>query len=191
MEKEKIFVKNMVCPRCIRVIGEDLAALGLPVHSVHMGEVWMSLPLNQAQRQAMGEVLRANGFEVLSSREEQLVEQVKQLVVQHVWGREKKPESWNFSDYLAQATLTAYPALSRLFTAWTSTTIEQFIIQQKIERAKELLTYGQDTLSEIAWEMGYSSPQHLSAQFKKVTGMTPTQFREIMAGRQEPRESKP
>ncbi len=175
---ERILIKNMVCPRCVRVVREDLTALGLPVSAVAMGEATMSRPLLAAEKTALEKVLQKNGFEILSNREEQLVEQVKQMVIEHVWERQPKPPTLNFSDFLAGATHTAYSSLSTLFSSLTSTTIEQFIIQQKIERVKELLTYGEETLSEIAYRLEYSSPQHLSAQFKKVTGLTPTQFRQ-------------
>lgn len=177
-QTEKILIKNMVCPRCIRVVREDLNALGLPLETVSMGEALMSRPLRPEEKTAMGKVLAENGFEVLSSREEQLVEQVKNLIIEHIWERKPKPSNLNFSDYLAQAMHTNYFALSKLFSALTSTTVEQFIIQQKIERVKELLTYGEETLTEIAYRLEYSSPQHLSNQFKKVTGLNPSQFRQ-------------
>lgn len=180
----KLLIKNMVCPRCIRVVREDLEALGIPVREVALGEAVFSRPLSPEQMQAAGQVLSKSGFEVLNTREEQLVEQVRHLVIQHVWDREKKPLQQNFSDYLSGQTQTSYPALSRLFSSLTGITIEQYIIQMKIERVKELLIYDQKTLSEIAWDMEYSSSQHLSGQFKKVTGLTPTEFRDIHASRQ-------
>jgi len=173
----------MVCPRCIRVVREDLTALGLPLESVAMGEAVMTRPLQVEERSAMEAILQKSGFEVLSNREEQLVEQVKKLVIEHIWEREPKPSTLNFSDFLSQATHTNYFALSKLFSALTSTTIEQFIIQQKIQRVKELLTYGEETLSEIAYRLEYSSPQHLSNQFKKVTGFSPSHFRKNMEQR--------
>lgn len=180
---EKFLIKNMVCPRCVRVIKEDLAALGLPVKSVAMGEVVMTRPLHPEEKTGMLKILLKSGFEVLSNREEQVVEQVKKMVMEHVWERQPKPQELNFSDFLSQATHTSYSTLSKLFSSLTSTTIEQFIIQQKIERVKELLTYGEETLSEIAYRLEYSSPQHLSAQFRKVTGLTPTQFRQQVVQR--------
>lgn len=180
---EKFLIKNMVCPRCLRVVKEDLAALGLPIESVTMGEVVMSRPLRPEEKTGMIKILHKSGFEVLSNREEQVVEQVKKMVIEHVWERQLKPQVLNFSDFLSQATHTSYSTLSKLFSSLTSTTIEQFIIQQKIERVKELLTYGEETLSEIAYRLEYSSPQHLSAQFRKVTGLTPTQFRQQVVQR--------
>ena len=173
----------MVCPRCIRVVREDLTALGLPLESVEMGEAIMSRPLHVEEKSAMSEVLINNGFEVLSSKEERLVEQVKKLVIEHIWERQPKSSNLNFSNYLAQATHTNYVALSKLFSSLTSTTIEQFIIHQKIQRVKELLTYGEESLSEIAYRLEYSSPQHLSNQFKKVTGFSPSHFRKNMEQR--------
>ncbi len=184
MKENKLLIKNMVCPRCIRVVREDLEALGIPVREVVLGEAVFSQPLSPEQMEAVGRVLRKSGFEVLNTREEQLVEQVRHLVIQHVWDREKKPSQQNFSDYLSGQTQTSYPALSRLFSLLAGITIEQYIIQTKIERVKELLIYDQKTLSEIAWDMEYSSSQHLSRQFKKVTGMTPTEFKDIHASRQ-------
>ncbi len=173
----------MVCPRCIRVVREDLEALGIPVQDVALGEAVFSQPLSPEQMNAVEQVLRKSGFEVLNTKEEQLVEQVRHLVIQHVWDREKKPPQLNFSDYLSTQTQTSYPALSRLFSSLMGITIEQYIIQTKIERVKELLIYDEKTLSEIAWDMEYSSSQHLSGQFKRVTGLTPTQFRDIHASR--------
>ena len=103
----------MVCPRCIRVVREDLTAIGLPLESVEMGEGIMTRPLRAEEKTAMNEVLVKNGFEVLSSKEEQLVEQIKKLVIEHIWERRPKPSTFNFSDYLAQATHTNYFALSK------------------------------------------------------------------------------
>ncbi len=183
MKENKLLIKNMVCPRCIRVVREDLEALGIPVQDVALGEAVFSQPLSPEQMNAVEQVLRKSGFEVLNTKEEQLVEQVRHLVIQHVWDREKKPPQLNFSDYLSTQTQTSYPALSRLFSSLMGITIEQYIIQTKIERVKELLIYDQKTLSEIAWDMDYSSSQHLSGQFKRVTGLTPTQFRDIHASR--------
>lgn len=185
MNEPKLLIKNMVCPRCIRVVREDLEARGIPVRQVSLGEAVFSQPLSPEQLEVVDQVLRKSGFEVLNTREEQLVEQVRHLVIQHVWEREKKPPQQNFSDYLSSQTQTSYPALSRLFSSLTGITIEQYIIQMKIERVKELLVYDQKTLSEIAWDMEYSSSQHLSGQFKKVTGLTPTEFRDIHTSRRQ------
>ena len=183
MEAEKLLIKHMVCPRCIRVVREDMEALSLPAKNVALGEVVFLEPLTTEQLREVRRVLLKNGFELLNTREEQLVEQVRHLLIQHVWDREKKPAQQNFSDYLSSLTQTSYPTLSRLFSSLTGITIEQYLIQMKIERVKELLIYDQKTLSEIAWDMAYSSSQHLSGQFKKVTGLTPTAFREIHASR--------
>jgi AraC family transcriptional regulator len=189
MKEQKLLIKNMVCPRCIRVVREDLEAMGIPVREVALGEVMFSRLLSPEQMQAVERVLRKSGFEVLNTREEQLVEQVRHLVIQHVRDKEKKPSRQNFSDYLSSQTQTSYPVLSRLFSSLTGITIEQYIIQTKIERVKELLIYDQKTLSEIAWDLEYSSSQHLSGQFKKVTGLTPTEFRELHASRRHVHEA--
>lgn len=179
----KLFIKNMVCPRCIRVVREELERLHISVEEVRLGEVLLAEPLHPEQRQALIPVLEQNGFELLDQKEEQLVARVKQLVIQHLWESKKKPAHLNFSDYLIQQTHSSYPQLSRLFSALTGITIEQYLIQMKVERIKELLYYDELTISEIAARLEYSSSQHLSAQFRKVTGMTPTAFRKLKESR--------
>lgn len=167
----------MVCPRCIRVVNDDLTALQLPLERVEMGIVWMKKELTTKQAQAMQEVLEASGFEIIENREDALVEEIKKLITEYLFGQTPKANSLNFSDYLMQKTNVNYGQLSRLFSTTTRMTIEQFIIIQKIERVKELMKTGEKNLSEISLEMQYSSPQHLSTQFKKVTGMTPTAYK--------------
>jgi AraC family transcriptional regulator len=122
--------------------------------------------------------LESEGFELLDDRNSQTIAQIKKLVVNEIHhAADKKPETMNFSDFLARETGHEYSQLSKLFSSVEGITIEKYIIAQKIERVKELLVYNELSFSEIAWQMGYSSTQHLSNQFKQVTGLTPTLFK--------------
>ena len=121
----------------------------------------------------------ANEFDLLDDPKQKLVEQVKTLIINEVfYEKGKKPAHQNVSDFLAEKTGHEYPQLSALFSASEGITIEKYAIAQKIEKVKELLTYGELTISEIAFRLGYSSVQHLSSQFKQVTGQTPGGFRQ-------------
>src|SRR3990170_1203112 len=181
---QTLYIKNMVCPRCIRVVREELTGLGLDVRSVALGEVVVA---GRASESAIGRVrtvLEENGFELIEDRRVKIIEQVKHAVLKLVrTDRELHPIRIKDSEFIAAETGLDYHQLTTLFSAVESVTIEQFIILQKIERVKELLRYGEMTLSEIACKMGYSSVAHVSNQFKKVTGMTPSRFRRMVKAR--------
>jgi AraC family transcriptional regulator len=172
-------IKNMVCARCVRVVKEELEALQLLVREVTLGEAELEGELSAEQLTAVREALEKSGFELLDDRKAQQVEQLKQLVIDVVQHPDHKPASQNYSDYLASKTGLSYSYLSGLFSAAEHMTLEQYLIHQKIERVKELLVYDEMTLSEIAFQLGYSSAQHLSNQFRKVTGLTPSYFKQI------------
>lgn len=127
----------------------------------------------------IAEVLKENGFELLLDAEDQQVERIKTLIIGLVHDRNNKRAAENLSDYLSRELRQNYATLSKLFSSHEGQTIERFLIRQKIERVKELLTYGEENLSEIAFDLDYSSTAHLSGQFKQETGMTPTQFRKM------------
>lgn len=172
-----LFIKNMVCARCKRSVERLLTAVGLRVKNIRLGEADIEGEPSPALLEMVRHSLHAEGFELLGDRMSRLIGQVKNLVVQEIHHEPQKPETMNFSDYLAKKTGHDYSHLSKLFSSVEGVTIEKYIIAQKIERVKELLVYGELTLSEIAWQLGYSSSQHLSNQFRQVTGMTPTQFK--------------
>ena len=174
--KEKIRIKNMVCPRCITAVKEVMDLHGIAYRRVELGEVELTKPLDDRSRERLAERLNSIGFELLESRQDKIISRVKTLIIQQVH-HEHDPFQGNFSDFLANALHADYSALSKLFSSVEGITIEKYITRQKIERVKELLFYGELTLSEIAVDMHYSSTAHLSAQFKKETGMTPTEFR--------------
>jgi AraC-like DNA-binding protein len=186
-EKTTIYIKKMVCPRCIRVVKEELEKLGLDVRNVQLGEVVISgnsetIPIKQIK-----EALEANGFELIEDRRVKIIEKIKHAVLKLVQDNsDRKPAMVKQSEFLAKEVGFEYHYLSTLFSSVENITIEQYIILQKIERVKELLKYGELTLSEISYKTGYSSVQHLSNQFKSVTGMTPTKFRSMTSNTRKP-----
>lgn len=164
--------------RCIRTVERLLESQGILDAQVVLGEIELSAPPEQAALNTLRCLLAEEGFELLDHRDSRLIEQIKHLVIaeiHHAAG--KKPENMNFSDFLARQTHHDYAQISKLFSSVEGVTIEKYIIAQKIERVKELLVYNELSLGEIAWQTGYSSTQHLSNQFRQVTGQTPTQFR--------------
>jgi AraC-like DNA-binding protein len=172
-------IKNIVCPRCIRVVREELTAAGYRPEAVGMGTVTYATPPDEGGVRRIAEVLKENGFELLLDAEDQQVEQIKALIIDRVRNQNSKPTEENLSDYLSRELRQNYATLSKLFSGHEGQTIERFLIRQKIERVKELLTYGEENLSEIAFDLDYSSTAHLSGQFKRETGMTPTAFRKL------------
>lgn len=174
---KKLFIKNMVCDRCKMVVKAELEGLGLHPTSVDLGVVsFTEDELTKAQTAAAKERLQAVGFELLEDRKRQLVEAIKTAVIELIH-RDNDETKLKHSEYIAQRLRYDYPYLSKLFSDAEGITIEQYTIQQKIERVKELLAYGEQTLSEIAWQLGYSSVAALSAQFKKVVGVTPSDWK--------------
>ena len=172
----KLLIKNMVCPRCISAVKDILMSEDLTVMSITLGEAETAEKLSDSQRHAVAERLHAIGFELLDDPRSQLVEQIRIAVQQ--WVR-KNEERTKLSDYLSHRLNKDYSALSKLFSEVRGITIERFSILHRIEYAKELLCYSQLATSEIAYRLGYSSPAHLSSQFKQVTGLTPKGFREL------------
>ncbi len=172
-----LFIKNMVCARCERTIERLLSEAGLKVINLRLGQVEIAGELPSELLEKVRHLLRAEGFELLDDRTSRLIGQVKNLIVQEIHHEAQKPETMNFSDFLAKKTGHDYSHLSKLFSSVEGVTIEKYLIAQKIERVKELLVYDELTLSEIAFRLGYSSSQHLSNQFRQVTGMTPTEFK--------------
>jgi AraC-like DNA-binding protein len=179
-----LYVKNMVCDRCIRVVTQELENIGLDVRSVTLGEVTLTgnsrdLPLVQIRK-----TLEENGFELIEDRKARTIEQLKLAIIRLI--REPGDRKLKYSAYLSKELGLEYHYLSTLFSSVENVTIEQYIIRQRVERAKELLKYGEKTLSEIAYELGYSSVQHLSNQFKHITGLTPTQFKRMTVNTRNP-----
>lgn len=180
---KELFIKNMVCNRCIMVVKEELAGLGLQVQHIGLGKVELEKTPDQAQLSIIRQRLEQNGFELLDDKRSKLVNQIKSLIIRLVHYSSDSSPGMNLSDYLAREIGMDYSYLSSLFSAVENTTIEKYLISQKIERVKELLIYNELTLSEISYQMGYSSVQYLSSQFKKVTGLTPGYFKQLKENR--------
>lgn len=175
----------MVCNRCILVVEEELKALGISACAVHLGEVELDEPLPQAKKETLAKTLNQLGFEILDDPNKTLIESIKKLLIEQVQSEEIESH-FSISNFLSKALLKEYSTLSKLFSQVEGVTVEQFFILQKIEKVKELLFYNQLTLSEIAWKLGYSSVQHLSMQFKKVTGLSPSQMKAMSDFKRKP-----
>lgn len=180
-----IYIKNMVCNRCILVVRQEVEKLGLQVEAIKLGEVTLSKKLDDQQRKQLAGVLEPLGFELIDDKKSQLIAQIKALVIQ--WVREQDGErTVNLSDILADQLHHDYNYLSNLFSEVEGVTIEKYHIAQKVERVKELLVYDELSLSEIAYQLGYSSVAYLSNQFKKVTGLSPSYFKKIKEDKRKP-----
>ena len=172
----KLLIKNMVCPRCIIAVKDILEAEGVKVKSVALGDAETEGELTDGQRIAIARRLQDMGFELLDDPRSQLVERIRITIQEWVRMKGERPK---MSDYLSHNLNKDYSALSKLFSEVRGITIERFAIIHRIEYAKELLCYSQLSTSEISYTLGYSSPAHLSSQFKQVTGMTPKEFRAL------------
>ncbi|WP_300729015.1 AraC family transcriptional regulator [uncultured Bacteroides sp.] len=176
MAETTLYIKNMVCNRCIMVVDDLLKQAGLSPLHIELGKAVINSELNDTEREKLRDSLERVGFELIDSKRQRLIEQIKQEIIQLVHYRNSDLKV-NLSDYLADKCRTDYSSLSKLFSETTGITIEKYFINQKIERVKELLVYDELSLNEIAESLNYSSTAHLSSQFKSVTGITPSQFK--------------
>lgn len=174
----KLHIKNMVCSRCKMVVAAELEKLGYHAAHVELGEATLDKDLTRGDTARIDQALQAVGFSLIDDKRSRLIQRIKTLIVELVHQRNSALKS-NLSDYLAEQLHHDYPYLSGLFSEVEGTTIEKYFIAQKIERVKELLVYNELTLSEIADQLHYSSVAHLSNQFKKVTGLTPSHFKQV------------
>lgn len=168
----------MVCDRCIRTVKDIFERNKFNVNKVELGEVELAKSSLGNKKNLIREELEKEGFELIDDKNAKIIESIKNVIVRHIHYT-NSDEHLNYSQLLENKLLKDYSALSSLFSATEGITIEKYIINQKIERVKELLVYDELTLSEISFQMGYSSVAHLSGQFKKVTGLTPTHFKTI------------
>lgn len=166
----------MVCNRCIMVVKSELEKFGLHPISVHLGEIEITEDLTKEVEQELNIKLVALGFEIIDDKKKRVVEKIKNLIIELVHFKDNHSKT-NLSDYLATTIGQDYSYLSNLFSQQEVTTIEQYCILQKIEKVKELLLYDELSLNEIALQLNYSSASHLSKQFKRVTGLTPSTFK--------------
>jgi len=174
----KLLIKNMVSLRCKMIVKSELEKMHLQFTVVELGEVEITGELSSEQQQELKTSLLKSGLELLEDKKSMLIEKIKNIVVEMIHYSDEAP-LLNFSSYLSEKLNYDYNYLSNLFSEVKGTTIEHFIIAHKIERAKELLIYNELTLTEIAEKLHYSNVAHLSNQFKKVTGLTPTFFKKM------------
>ncbi|RFZ94287.1 AraC family transcriptional regulator [Mucilaginibacter conchicola] len=174
----KLFIKNMVCSRCKMVVKAELEKAGLTPLSVELGEVEIAEDTSLAALQTLGENLQHLGFEIIDDRKSRIIEQIKNTIISLIHHSDELLNV-NLSNYLSAKLNLDYGYLSSLFSEVEGGTIEKYFIAQKIEKVKELMMYDELTLSQIANELGYSSVAHLSAQFKKQTGLTPSFYRTV------------
>ncbi|RYE37057.1 MAG: AraC family transcriptional regulator [Sphingobacteriaceae bacterium] len=173
----KLAVKNMVCDRCILVVKQQLQALNFNVKSIGLGWVEVEPEPNPDQLLAIASAFKVVGFELIDDYKTKLVEQIKNIIIKTVQHSDLNELNINFSTLLSEKLQKTYSYLSNFFSEQEDDTIEHYIIQQKVEKIKELIEYGELNLNEIAFKMGYSSSAHLSTQFKKITGFSPSQYR--------------
>ena len=166
----------MVCIRCKMVVKEELTKLGLHYTSVELGEAEVLENISVKQHDQIRIALLKSGLELMDDKKSVLIQKIKNVIIELVHYSEE-PLTINFSEYLSQQLHHDYTYLANLFSEVQGTTIEKFLIAHKIERVKELLVYNELNLTEIAYKLHYSSVAHLSAQFKKVTGLTPSHFK--------------
>lgn len=175
-----LHIKNMVCKRCMMVVEQLFSSLGLPCKKVTLGKVDIDLDLIDEQKlKQLQQELHKLGFELIDSHKGKLIEQIKNIIIERIHYGDLEDNNFSWSDLISDELHYDYKYLSSLFSATESVTIEHYIINQKIEKTKELIVYDELTLSQIAYKLGYSSVAHLSGQFKKVTGMTPREFKKL------------
>ena len=183
----KLHIKYMVSNRCKMAVQEELKKLGLHFIIVDLGEVEIMEDIAGEKLEQLKIALLKSGFELMDDKRAVLIEKIKNAIIEMVHHTDEMIKI-NFSDYLSEKLNYDYTYLANLFSEVQGTTIEQFIIPHKIERIKELIIYDELNITEIAWKMNYSSVAHLSNQFKKVTGLSPSHFKQLKKKRRSPIE---
>lgn len=177
----------MVSTRCKMVVKEELKKLGLHFMVVDLGEVDVMENISIDEREKLKAALLLSGLELMDDKKAVLIEKIKNVIIEMVHHSDEVIKI-NFSNYLSEKLNHDYTYLANLFSEVQGTTIEQFLISHKVERIKELIIYGELNITEIAWKMNYSSVAHLSNQFKKVTGLSPSHFKQLKDKRRSPIE---
>lgn len=180
-----IFIKNMVCDRCIMVVQNELEKLGLDAKNIKLGEVILSKEITSLEKENLSKTLEPLGFEIIDDKKGRIIEKIKNTIIDLVHHQDSDVKI-NLSDVLSDKLHHDYNYLSNLFSEVEGTTIEKYFIAQKVEKVKELLVYDELSLSEIANRLNYSSVAYLSNQFKKVTGLTPSHFKQIKEDKRKP-----
>jgi YesN/AraC family two-component response regulator len=184
MAETRIYIKNMVCPRCIRIVKEELHKAGYQVKDVQLGSAIIQDTV--IDRNKLAGILKENGFELLEEKSAKLINEIKVYIISYIRNGKIEDDSLKLSSRLEEHFRKDYSYMSHIFSISENTTLEKYIIAQKIELVKEWLVYDELTLSEIADQLGYSSVAYLSNQFKKVTGLTPGHFRQVKENKRKP-----
>lgn len=173
----ELTIQNMVCDRCVESVRDIFTDSGIPTELVGLGRVETTGPVSPGEMDLLSERLKSKGFALIMDRESELAEKIKLCLIDYITHLEKSSKFEKLSVFISGKLHYNYSYLSKIFSDKTGETVEGYLIRLKIERVKELLSYRTLTLSEIAWQLKYSSVQYLSNQFKKVTGKTVTQYR--------------
>ena len=184
--KSTLHIRNMVCNRCIKVVKDEFKKLNLEIDTIELGKVSISSSLNDSKLAEIKEVLDNNGFELIDDKKSKLIDRIKTLIIEIIHYDRKVSASINSSEFISKEMGYDYSYLSNLFSSVEGITIEKYIINQKIEKVKELLVYDELSLKEISFQLGYSSVQHLSNQFKKISGFTPSHFKKLKENKRKP-----
>ena len=180
-----LYIKNMVCQRCLKVVTDELTKLGYLVNNITLGEAVIESEKNPDINE-IRKVLLENGFDLVDDKYSKMIEKIKVLIINKIHHSKEDLGKFSFAKYLSDELGINYSKLSSVFSSLEGITIEKFIIKQKIEKVKELLTYDELTLSEISYQLGYSSVQHLSNQFRQITGLNPSYFKKLKENRRKP-----
>ncbi|TWI85506.1 AraC-like DNA-binding protein [Lacibacter cauensis] len=183
---EILHIKNMVCDRCVMVVRQQFDQLQLAYNNIQLGQVELKEQPSLEQLEQLRYLLEQHGFELLDDKKAKIVERIKTTIVSLIHGKDADEFNLKLSAMLEEKLGLDYHYLSSLFSSVEGITVEKYAILQRIEKVKELLMYDEKSLSEIAFEMGYSSTQHLSQQFKKTTGLTPSHFKQLKENKRKP-----
>ncbi|WP_276374225.1 AraC family transcriptional regulator [Chryseolinea sp. H1M3-3] len=180
----EILIKGMVCERCVSVIKDGLTALGYKINKISLGKLFIETELNKNDQSRVEYFLAENGFTLISNRQLRIVTQAKELIADVFNKNTKYDSNLKFSSLLSENLHMNYDSISALFTELEGITLEKYIIAKRLEKVKELLVYTEFTLTEIAYITGFSSINHLSRQFKELTGFPPSHFKSVRQSKQ-------
>jgi AraC-like DNA-binding protein len=175
----EFYIKGMVCDRCITVIREGLTALGYPIEKVSLGKVTLNKAIDKVSLQRIEDFLSENGFELMSDKNTRLINNIKSIIEDVFSENTKYDTRLKFSSLLSESLHMNYDSISEAFSRAEGITLEHYIINKRLEKVKELLVYTDFTLTEIAYITGFSSVNHLSRQFKELTGLSPSYFKKL------------
>jgi AraC family transcriptional regulator len=177
-EIKDLAIKNMICSRCLKVIRQDLESIGVELLELRLGKIRIKYPKDKVTLKQIEEFLELDEFELVKDRSEMISEEVKLVLIEMV-NNLPIDRTQKLSDFLSEKLHRDYWTLSKTFSKTEGTTIERYLILLRVEKAKELIEYDEMNFSEIAYELGYNSTNHLSGQFKQVTGMSMSEYKQL------------